>query len=261
MSSPSFKVPFGLRHGELFEPGQVENGKACQCVCPGCGLPLIAYNRGTSKAHHFGHSPGVDCAKGLESAVHLAAKHAVVAARRFRLPDFVVDCDGIAPIEHRPLWHRIIEPSTVASYDAVELEVAISVTPPTPALPAQADLFATTHAPPPVSPVTLRPDVRGSRAGLVDWIEIRVTHAVDAPKRRLLQQAGVRAIEVDLRKFLRASVSLAEIHRAVVDDVDGKIWLAHPSTISAAAALTSDFERHVALSEMSHIWSTPTPRR
>lgn len=78
----------------------------------------------------------------------------------------------------------------------------------------------------------------------------------------LLQHAGFRALKVDLRKFLTASVSLDEIQQAVVDAVDGKTRLSHPNTASAAAALSTDFDRHVALSEMSYIWSTPThPRR
>ncbi len=52
---------------------EVENGKACGCICPSikCSSPLIA-NQGEKKAHYFSHQVDTGC--GGESALHLAAK-------------------------------------------------------------------------------------------------------------------------------------------------------------------------------------------
>ena len=81
---PKLRVPFGLQGGRLYEPLQVPNGQACDCVCPGCHRPLIA--RQNAKTPHFAHAPGEDCAHALETAVHLAAKQIITDRRELRLP-------------------------------------------------------------------------------------------------------------------------------------------------------------------------------
>ena len=51
-------IPWGL-HVEtdcIIEVDAVPNGKLSGCVCPACGLLLIAKNRGEKNAHHFAHA-------------------------------------------------------------------------------------------------------------------------------------------------------------------------------------------------------------
>lgn len=86
-SSGQFQVPFGLRGGRLFEPLQVERGKACGCTCPGCGAALIAKHAPAGRVSpHFAHASGEGCSTGLESALHLAAKQLIAERRELYLP-------------------------------------------------------------------------------------------------------------------------------------------------------------------------------
>lgn len=246
------KVPFGLLAGQLVEPGSVSNGKTCGCLCPGCRRPLVAYNQGKVRTtQYFGHQPGDECAKGFESALHLAGKQVVIQAKRLNLPALEVYGDGIAPRVHKPLRTKVVERATSAAYQAVEAEASLEVSESLPATSLQADLFSAA----PVAPEThfLRADLKASHAGGIDWIEIRVTHAVDARKRNLMQHAGLRVIEIDLSGLFRPGITLDEVRRAVVEDIENKVWVAHPSVPDAAAALRREWERESEQARLANI--------
>lgn len=53
-----------------------KNGLKCECTCICCGDRLIA-RQGSIKEWHFAHESGADCAGGVESALHLAAKQII----------------------------------------------------------------------------------------------------------------------------------------------------------------------------------------
>ena len=241
------RVPFGLRGEELFEPGAVPNGKACGCVCPACGRKLVAYNQGKVRTtQYFGHEPGVDCAKGRESALHLAGKAALMAARAMRLPAVRLTEKPFTGGNFRRSDIAIFEPVAEARYLLVEDEVPIAV--PLKQKPVaqkrQPDLF---EADPPSDPVPdgstmLRADLRASNGSRVDLIEIRVTHAVDTYKQALLQDAGLRCIEVDLSRFLTQPVTLEDIRHAVVESEDHKMWISHPALQTAQDVQFDDFD-------------------
>jgi len=82
-------VPFGLKDDKLYEPKptQVENGKACGCVCPACKKPLVA--KQNAKTPHFAHAQDENCSRGLETAVHLAVKQIIAEKMEVRLPAVV----------------------------------------------------------------------------------------------------------------------------------------------------------------------------
>lgn len=239
----ALKVPFGILEGVLVEPGVVANGKACGCLCPGCARPLIAYNQGKVRTtHYFGHLPGEECGRGIESAIHMAGKDAIVREKRMTRPALVVGDRGILPRDARPPACVTVESSSVAAYAAVMPETSLCVDPPAAPQASQRDLFMTPNEP--TSPMQiLRPDLRAVDGGLVDWVEIRVTHAVDSAKQSAMQRAGMRVIEVDLSDFLRKAVDLAEITRAVVEDVARKSWVAHPGVPAAMAAAQGEAKR------------------
>lgn len=239
----ALKVPFGLHAGELVEPAAVPNGLACDCVCPGCGQALVAYNQGHIRTTpYFGHAAGAECAGGVESALHLAGKQALLQAKRMNLPALEVSATGIAPREHKPIRLKLVEGEDVALYKSVTAEVVIAWPVPQQAADAQLDLFLR----PAVQERTtryFRSDLRASRSDVVDWVEIRVTHAVDPNKKLAMQAAGLRVIEVDLRRLMYAGVTLDDVRRAVVDDAETKTWLAHPKVPAALEALRQDIAR------------------
>lgn len=82
------KISWGLdtHSGTMKHIIEVPNGLACQCICPGCGSPLIA-RQGNIK-WCFAHSVNNDC--NGETALHKAAKQILVqeanAKSRLSLP-------------------------------------------------------------------------------------------------------------------------------------------------------------------------------
>lgn len=245
MPSSALKIPFGLLDGMLVEPSDVANGRACGCLCPGCGRPLVAYNQGQVRTtQYFGHFPGEECGKGIESAIHLAAKQVLLREKRMRLPALTVDFEGIASPSHPPLRTRLVEQVTEAYYESVELEVEVEVSLPGNPPPAQSDLFAP-GVEESLQRRLFRPDLVASHVagGVVDWIEICVTHEVGAVKQRWLQDAGLRVVEVDLSRFLRAPVSLENIRRAAVEEAVNKTWIAHPRVPDEVSALLLELQR------------------
>lgn len=239
----TLKVPFGLLEGALVEPGVVANGKACGCLCPGCARPLIAYNQGkVHTTHYFGHLPGEECGRGIESAIHMAGKDALVREKHMTRPALVVGDRGILPRDASPLACVTVESSSLAAYAAVAAETSLCIDLPAAPEAPQPDLFMTPNEPT-SSTQTLRPDLRAVDGELVDWVEIRVTHAVDSAKQSAMQRAGMRVIEVDLIDFLGKAVDLTEITRAVVEDVARKSWVAHPGVPAAMAAAQVETKR------------------
>ncbi len=161
--------------------------------------------------------------------------------------------DGIAPKEHPPLHRKTAEAESFTLYVEVEAEVTVDVeviSAPVRAL-AQADLFDQAPLTQPAYSTTLRPDVRASNRTHTDWVEIRVTHAVGVLKQQLLQQAGMRCIEVDLTQYLKKTPTLEDIRRTVIEDIDCKRWISHPGVPHAQQELTAQWERDAAWNALS----------
>ncbi|OYY60465.1 MAG: hypothetical protein B7Y50_07285 [Hydrogenophilales bacterium 28-61-11] len=177
---PALRVPFGLKDEVLYESRQVPNGKACGCICPACQRSLIA--RQNHQTPHFAHAPGEDCAKALETAVHLAAKQIIAERLELRLPVLAY----INPYA-RPLYGVPSQPQTVYVEHTVKLDtVAVEY--------GLGDM---------------RPDiivtVNGSNTYLV---EIAVTHFVDDAKQAKINQRQLHAIEIDISR-LKGQVTFA----------------------------------------------------
>src|SRR5258707_9534186 len=87
------KLPFGLKDGAIVHISEAKQGLACGCVCPSCKEPLVA-RKGSVTIHHFAHHKGTDCAKGVETALHLASKRILVDRRVMTLPAVHIQFDS-----------------------------------------------------------------------------------------------------------------------------------------------------------------------
>ena len=78
--------------GELRHVDEVENGKACDCICPDprCGQRLIAKNGGERVIHHFAHERG-SCTWAVEYLISLLAAEAVRSRGRITFPALYYD--------------------------------------------------------------------------------------------------------------------------------------------------------------------------
>jgi hypothetical protein len=213
-------VPFGLLDGQLVEPTNVVNGRACGCTCPACARPLIAYNQGRVRTGAwFGHAPGEDCLSARETALHLMAKTLLAEERMLQFPAVVVlkrREPGTFFLDDEFRREEIRHAQRI-TFSRVDLEASRTFRVP------QAGGAGETSC-------LLRADALAVDAGdpsVEYWIEIRVHHAVDAEKRRALQGIGVQALEIDLRWMLGEDITKARVRAALLDEVLHRHWLAY----------------------------------
>lgn len=84
------------RTGELRHVSEVPNGKACGCVCPGCGWELIAVHPNSGRIKHFRHAPDHEgnerqchnIAGASESIIHRYVKRTLAQMDSLYLPAY-----------------------------------------------------------------------------------------------------------------------------------------------------------------------------
>lgn len=224
----SLRVPFGLREGRMWSPRQVPAGLQCGCICPACQAPLVA--KATDSEHrrpHFAHLADLNCRAGYETALHKKAKQLLADHAALLLPAW----DGEADMPNPPVladdagcgWTgaRVDHPARRAQLENVRLEQA------------QSDY----------TPDAVVQDDRGELL-----IEIRVSHAVDALKRRRVQAEGKRLVEIDL-STLNPDVLHNEdqLIEAVLYDPANRYWLSCPEATEAWRAAHRDLKAQVTL--------------
>jgi hypothetical protein len=175
----SLRVPFGLSGSTLYEPNGVPNGKACGCICPSCKRPLIARQGATTP--HFAHAPGEDCARGFETAVHLAAKQIIAQRKEVRLP--IVEYQST--LKYAP--SKVHSAERLLSLDEVKLEVWMG---------------------------NIRPDIWVQAGDQRYLVEIAVTHFVDEEKNAKIRELQIPAIEINL-KSLKDCFTFATLERTL----------------------------------------------
>jgi ssDNA-binding Zn-finger/Zn-ribbon topoisomerase 1 len=184
-----FKLPYGLKNGELIHISTAEKGLKCQCVCPGCGHPLIA-RKGPKTTHHFAHAQNSECAKGIETALHLSAKEILQKHQKLMLPKVEVEFNS-----YRPNW--LVSQEIFIEFDEVKLEYRMD---------------------------TIVPDVIVMVKGRPLMIEITVTHKTGEAKVEKIKQMGISCLEVDLSS-IKGELTIEELENMVIEKVEYKKWL------------------------------------
>ena len=120
-------LDFGLdRTGRMRGIDEVEQGLACNCVCPGCRSPLVA-RKGPVRVHHFAHQ-GTSCTTGAETALHRIAKQIVADERRLVQPgDDVPTVFRDSALPDEMCWPGR-RPDVVLWSDSAPLHVEVTVT-------------------------------------------------------------------------------------------------------------------------------------
>jgi len=223
-----FRVPFGLRDGRVWAPAEVAKGKACGCVCPGCGAPLAAKAQTSRrKRPHFAHLTDSGCHTGLETGIHLRAKQLIVEHRRLVVPAWVSDPIDMPNPPHardqegRLHWGRQVDHPT-RNVELREIEIERSFE-------------------------TYKPDaVAQDEVGEL-LIEIRVTHAVGDIKAARVQAQGRRMVEIDLSQLHRdIPHDLAAFEHAVLDDAANRSWISCPEAVAEWRASKLELDEQIA---------------
>lgn len=187
------QLVYGLsKAGHLLGINDVANGLACQCVCPSCGAPLVARNNGVNTMPHFAHASGTACDGAHESELHLLAKEIIASEKAIMLPPYGTIYKG-----------------SLQTFDDIEVEQRSDCS-------------------------NLQPDLVGVvKSATSDsqrrlWIEIKVTHEVDAAKRDKIRQLGMACIEIDLAPFIYKESSRDELRAFLIGHRDYRSWVHNP---------------------------------
>lgn len=212
--------------GQLVDIQHVENGKRCNCTCLACGQPLVA-KQGELKAWHFAHAiqnHGDMCAGGLETALHIAAKELLEHERLIATPQTLLHLSATSsrgvPVDvYREISSKQIK------LDTVTLEQVVH------------------H---------VRPDVLATVAGRPLIIEITVSHGLDATKKQKLREMGIAAMEVNLRLYPKASISLDDLRDLLVTSFKYKEWVVNSVIDQAMVELKKELDTKLKEHEEQH---------
>lgn len=223
-----FRVPFGLRDGRVWAPGEVAKGKACGCICPGCHAPLAAKAKDSRrKRPHFAHLTDTGCQTGRETGIHLRAKQLVAERQELVIPVWTGDPIDMPNPPHahdqegRLHWGRKIDhPMRRVRLRDIEVERSLG---------------------------TYQPDVYAWDAAGELLIEIRVTHAVDDHKAARVQVQGRRMVEIDLSQLHRNTPhDQNAFEQAVLFDPANRNWISCPEAIADWQASKRELDEQVA---------------
>lgn len=196
------RVPFGLKDGRMYEPRQVKLGKACGCICPGCGGALNAKHALKEKVvPHFQHQSGDNCNSGRESAIHLAAKQLIEDHRKLYFPELlarieVMDDSGYL---HRP--SKLIREAGISLLHNVRLEETV---------------------------VDFRPDLMANdENGYAVLIEVAVTSFIKEGKLAKIVKNNTATVEIDASTV--PIHSLDQLAKLLFEPSNLVSWIYHPN--------------------------------
>lgn len=204
--SDGLKLAFGQdQSGRLVSIHNVERGAACNCVCPGCGRPLVA-RKGDELRHHFAHAVDAECSGAVESMLHKLGKQIIVDAKRVWLPEVVASFGGGTKRLHvRKLF--------VA--ERVEVE-------------------------PTFGPV--RPDLILHAGGRRVAVEILVTHLCPPEKLTYLREQNLATIEIDMRRMRMDELTADEVETSVLE-MNPRHWLHNALVRAEEDRMWQEWER------------------
>ena len=183
-------MTYALKNNKLVHVDDVESGIACGCVCPSCGVNLIA-RKGEINVHHFAHSSSCECKSGYETSLHLLAKEILSETGEILLPPVKLCGESHTTNVFLIGRHRI------KSFDNVYTEKRTG------------DII---------------PDLILEKNKRELIVEIYVTHKVDDAKLQKIKDLGISAIEIDLSQTEK-SISKQELKDLLLNSIENKRWL------------------------------------
>lgn len=182
--------------------------------------------KGLKVTHHFAHASGAECAHAVETALHLAAKEAIAAAERLWVPSVALD------VARPSAW--VVSEGRYVAVEAVVLEQREG---------------------------RVIPDVVVTSGGRRFFVEIAVTHKVDATKRERLREMGVSTLEISVERS-HSFAGLDDVAAIVVDGTERKKWIVNVKRERLLAKVVATALRlPVVVHGLSQVEGCPLPAR
>jgi hypothetical protein len=173
---------YALKDGVLVHIDDVPNGLNCNCYCPSCNLPLIAYNNPKNKkAHHFQHSSLKECNFYYETMIHYLSKEIINELGELTVPKHTFLLCHYARSYTNHEWNKNNPEKKIIPYkikfDKIEIEKYSN---------------------------NIKPDLLCFVNGKEIHIEIAVTHFIDEKKERKIRENNITSLEINLSNFDRS---------------------------------------------------------
>lgn len=196
-------VPFGLKDGRIVHVDDVDNGKDCGVICPGCRQPLVAKNNCQNKSNHFAHDSGAECnGYAPMTYLHQYAQYLIEKEKQIVLPPVFYHLEG-----QLSSGYTVTETYQLSRAKGITLDMICNE-----------EAFG-----------AYRIDCMGHKGNQSVAIEVKVTHENTSDKTKALREAGQLAIEVDLSHLHDTKVlsDVEQIRRALLNP-DNITWLSEP---------------------------------
>lgn len=229
-------LPFGRRvtDGALVDVEEVERGERCGCVCPACGLPLVA-RHGEVNAWHFAHvvrnavvEVREPCEFSFYVSVRLMAEQIAMACRRLALPEYGAEFRLGHDIYGNPQAHSfVVTEGRTVNFSEVETDTR----------------YQGAHV-----------DIVGRISGFYLIAVISHPGRPVSPAVRELAGPKLGVIDIDItdlyRRFQGHKQSLGTfkqtVERFLSDETEGKHWLFHPAYQSKLKSAKDEAARTMA---------------
>ena len=195
-------LPFATRlsDGKLVSPDEVERGRACNCICPGCNIAVLA-KQGTEREWHFAHSKGEKCDEGYEVSIHELAKQMLRQRMELLLPSLIANTSGI------DAYGRFLEErEPVLQSQLVKLDDCKT-----------GENLNGIHV-----------DAIGLLKGHKILIEVTVFHRLMPDKQARLIKTGIPSIQIDLGQFKSSQATRELLEKAIFEGENVRRWIYHP---------------------------------
>ncbi len=192
------KLLYALKEGKLVSIEQVERGRDCNCICPSCKSQLVA-RKGDVRIPHFAHYKNNSCGTGYQTSLHLLAKELINERKMIMLPP--VYCDIFYENPNREegycFKNKEIKEGKLLENVTVYLETKEN---------------------------GIIPDIIIQYGDYKLYVEIYVTHKVDAEKKQIVKDNDISMMEINLSKENRL-ISREELSKYLFEDASKSTWV------------------------------------
>jgi hypothetical protein len=191
------KLPYGSRRengiDELIHISAIsseDSGLKCSCVCPSCGVRLLARFPRTKAdfTPHFAHYNADACSHATETAIHMKAKEIIEEAKHIFIPQVSAGYRG---------YYTEIAKEKKLAFDNVVLERKVG---------------------------EIVPDIIAYIGNRPLMIEITVTHGIDDEKYDKIEQLGISTLEIDLSQ-LETNFDPETLYNEIITSTAHKYWI------------------------------------
>ncbi len=189
-------LKYGLSDGNLKHISEVENGLACNCLCPNCKYPLVAKNNiNNKKIAHFAHNSGKECEGAIETAIHLLAKSILQRNKQIMIPHYHFDYN-------EKNNKSLIKRGKLVTFEEIIIEKTVCF-----------------------DSGKIIPDAIGKIRDKQVFIEFAFSHFIDADKRNFIKSNGITCIEIDLSK---QAMDMDKIASLLITNSHNIYWVNNP---------------------------------